>query len=115
MGNRIFIDLNIVIDVVDSNRQRHESSKAVLRKAIKEDFEMLVRGKLNILFNDSIPMPQGFYTNFPDPIEYTPIKGGGTINLWLERFIFTNDPRNSMIFVYKRVNEALEEEEIRRQ
>lgn len=42
MGNRIFIDLNIVIDVVDSNRQRHESSKAVLRKAIKEDFEMIV-------------------------------------------------------------------------
>lgn len=40
MANRIFFDLNIIIDVLDKDRPRFQNSKAALQKAIEDEFEI---------------------------------------------------------------------------
>lgn len=42
MANKVFFDLNIIIDVLDSTRPRHEPSKSVLKKAVETDCEIVI-------------------------------------------------------------------------
>jgi predicted nucleic acid-binding protein len=42
MANKIFLDLNIVIDILDNERVRHEVAKECVKKAINDDFEICI-------------------------------------------------------------------------
>ena len=61
MSRKIFLDINIVIDIIDRKRKNHELAKAMVLKTIQEDYEIYIsedmittvyyvlRGELSVL------------------------------------------------------------------
>ncbi len=42
MSKKIFLDINIVIDVIDSKRKNHSLAQKMILKTIKEDYEIYI-------------------------------------------------------------------------
>ena len=42
MNKKIFLDINIIIDIIDEARGSHQKAKETLVKIIEEDFEVFV-------------------------------------------------------------------------
>ncbi len=92
---------------VPRNGKERKTDVVVMRK---EDYDLFLKGHFMLLFQYHGPMSKELYSLFPDPIVFFP--GKKTDNeddarkLWIDQIIYSNDPSNMMIFVYKSVDEA---------